>query len=279
VSSGQKTRTLQHFPDMNYRAGRRIARRWSGPNPQLPAYYRAAGVENFRASEILRRLAEAPIRNRLAATPCDVGARTDNPYWRIVRQMPVGRFPLFDPWPVDSLDLLGSQSDDAPRPVRDGLVRQYAFAIPSPSDLAWCRQILGGRAVLEIGAGTGYWAWQLRQLGIDVLAIDNGDWSWPMQWTRVDDSNTAMAVLKNPDRALMMIWPPYSDSMASAVLDFYTGDLLIYAGEERYGCTADDEFHEALETRWEEISTAPHHPTFEGIHCRLRAYRRRPVTP
>ncbi len=132
-----------------------------------------------------------------------------------------------------------------------------------------------GRGVLDIGAGSGYWAYQLRQVGIDVVAVDNGDWheKWPQRWSLVEEGNTRVAK-EHPDRALMLIWPPYDSPMAKTALDFYDGDLLIYAGEGEGGCTAADSFHAELDRSWQEIGVAPHHPTFDGIHCRLTAYKR-----
>lgn len=205
---------------------------------------------------------------RLIRGPLDVDAGTQNPYWDIVRLMPCGPRPWSDPWPIDWFAKeLGVG--------RRELVRTFAWSIPSPADVLWMRDILGGRSVVEIGAGSGYWAWQLRQLDIDVVAVDSGDWihDWETQWSPVEKGDTSVA-RSHPARALMLIWPPYDSPMAATALDFYEGDFVIYAGEGESGCTGDDTFHEALERSWEQVSVAPLHPTFDGIHCRLTAYRR-----
>lgn len=210
--------------------------------------------------------------DRLAATPLDVPDITDNPYWDIVRLMPRDdHLPFDNQWRVSGW----GTPDGVPSPLRRSLTLLYAFAIPSPSDLLWLQAILDGRGVVEVGAGNGYWAWQLTQLGIDVAAVDDRSWhqEWAQHWHPVEDGNTWTAK-RHSDRALMLIWPPYSSPMAAAALDFYEGDLVIYAGEGHGGCTGDDEFHERLESDWDEIGESPHHPTFDGIHCRLTAYRR-----
>jgi hypothetical protein len=205
---------------------------------------------------------------RLADTLLDQGVPTDNPYWDVVRLMPREKDPWMDPWVVDWMR-------PPYEPTRTDLVNTYAWSIPSPADLEWMRGILLGRGVVEIGAGSGYWAYQLRQLGVDVVAVDNGEWSdkWCQHWSLVVEGDTRIAE-EHPDRALILIWPPYDSPMARTALDFYDGDLLIYAGEGDGGCTADDSFHEALTAEWEQVGEAPHHPTFDGIHCRLTAYRR-----
>lgn len=207
-----------------------------------------------------------------AGGPLDVPrGNTINPYWEIVRLMKRDATPWMDPWAVEWF------GED--QPTRTSLVKAYAWAIPSPADLLWMHDILDGQGVVEIGAGSGYWAWQLDQLGVDVKAYDNWDWRWRRHWFPVQYGNTRQARLHS-DRALMLIWPPYSSPMAKAALDFYDGDLLFYAGEGDGGCTADEAFHAELDRSWTAVSEAPHHPTFDGIHCRLTAYRRNAeVTP
>lgn len=204
---------------------------------------------------------------RLAGTALDIPGVTENPYWDIVRLMRVEKDPWMDPWPIDWYRGDG--------PTRRSLVNTFAWSIPSPADVLWMRDILDGRGVVEIGAGSGYWAWQLRQLGTEVVAVDNGDWSteWKKRWSPVGDGNTRVA-REHPEKALMLIWPPYGSPMAATALDSYAGDLVFYAGEDYEGCTGDNAFHEALAAGWEHIAEAPHHPTFDGIHCRLNAYRR-----
>lgn len=205
---------------------------------------------------------------RFAGGPLDVDAGTVNPYWEIVRLMKQEtQLPWSDPWAVDSF---GFETD---QPTRRSLTKLFAWSIPSPADLLWMRDILDGRGVVEIGAGSGYWAWQLSQLGVEVSAYDNWNWRWRRHWFPVETGNTT-AARDFPDRALMLIWPPYGSPMATAALDFYDGDLLFYAGEGYEGCTGDNAFHDELERSWVEIGVAPHHPTFGGIHCRLTAYRR-----
>lgn len=207
---------------------------------------------------------------RLADTQCDIGATTDNPYWELARLMPRDTFPFGDPWPIDNFRSYG---DGKPSVMHGETQTVFSWSIPTPADLTWMLDILRGRDVIEIGAGAGYWAWQLRQLGVEVAAVDNGAWTFPNSWSPVERGGPGAAALY-PDRALLMVWPPYGSAMAADALAAYAGDTVIYAGEGEGGCTADDTFHHQLDTEWSEIATAPHHATFWGVHCRLTAYRR-----
>ncbi|MFD8866065.1 hypothetical protein ACFV1F_17100 [Streptomyces sp. NPDC059590] len=209
---------------------------------------------------------------------------TQNPLWDIVRWMPAEplwhggnlepTFPYlaFDKATGLKLDQLGA--------TRHHLASRYAWSIISPGDVAWMLRQLDGRALIEIGAGTGYWAWQLEQAGVDVAAYDphppaeDNTYCKAGPYTAVLQDD-ATAVKHHQDRALLMVWPPYGGEHARHALSLYTGDLLLYAGEAWGGCTADDEFYELLGREWDKVSEAPRHVTWWGIHCELAAYRRK----
>jgi hypothetical protein len=57
-------------------------------------------------------------------------------------------------------------------PRRDDLVAEYAWAIPCPNSLRWILDRLNGQGIIEMGAGTGYWAALLTLGGADVVAFD-----------------------------------------------------------------------------------------------------------
>lgn len=198
----------------------------------------------------------------------------DNPYWEIVRQLPCtdSGWEGLTPYSY-SRGLIDTCS-------RETLVRRYAWAIPSPGDIAWMAGVLDGRGLVEVGAGAGYWAWQARQAGIDTVAYephhpDDNKYVDGHEWTTVlRDGNDAAK--HHPDRALLLCWPSYSDPWAAHTLATYTGDLLIYVGESDGGCCADDAFFEMLDAEWEEVGRSPHHVTWWAIHCGMRAYRRIP---
>jgi hypothetical protein len=205
---------------------------------------------------------------------------TQNPYWEIIRQLPLDdiQLPGYER-PEPMLHWHGGGREDFKYFAgRFDMCGTYAWSICSPGDITWLREILGGRGVVEPGAGGGYWAWQMEQAGIDVVAYeprdlaDNGhvrrEWAALLR----DDHS---APKRHPDRALFLCWPSYNEPWAAQSLSCYSGDLLIYAGEGQGGCTADDEFFELRDAGWEEISESPKHVSYWGIHCHLTAYRRK----
>lgn len=221
----------------------------------------------------------------LARTPQDqtVPPGIAHPQWEIVRWLPAA-----PPWYGGGM----LELDGAPTEFAGGLGRfyelgagrvtlakRYAWSIISPGDVQWMVDQLDGRAVVEVGAGTGYWAWQLEQAGVDVAAYDphppgpDNNYCKHGPYTTVLQDG-AEAAAHHPDRALLMVWPPYDGEHARHALSVYRGDLLLYAGEGWGGCTADDGFYELLNAEWTEVGESPHHVTWQGIHCSLTAYRR-----
>lgn len=209
-----------------------------------------------------------------------------NPYWEIVRHMPAradwhgaGRSP--EGYWVGDVQVI-RRSHDAGLD-RTSLCARYAWSIPSPGSVAWIANLAGERGVVEIGAGSGYWAWQLSQASVDVVAYDphpvGEDNKFakrgPYYPVRIGDESAAA---DHGDRALMLCWPSYCTDFAEQAVRAYPGDLLVYIGEGHGGCCADDGFFKLLDEEWDEIGSRSLHVTFSGIHCRLTAYSRRTST-
>lgn len=204
----------------------------------------------------------------------------DNPYWDIVRRLPLDRWSSYNGHAVE-VDAYIQRGPKAGYVIsRHELTHTFAWAIPTPGDIAWIKSTLAGRDVVEIGAGTGYWASLLAQSGVDVAAFDKepggNSFCAEKQYHPVYEGGHECAT-RYPDRALMLCWPPYGGSVAADTLSAYAGDLLIYIGEGESGCTADDNFFALLDREWELVGNSPHHATFSGIHCYVEAYRRKAV--
>lgn len=127
--------------------------------------------------------------------------------------------------------------------LRDTLAARYAHAIPD-EDVLTALVALG--PLIEIGAGTGYWAKLLRDRGVDVLAYDvhppttaahenffhRNDAAVGTCWTTVLQGGPEQAGLYR-DRTLFLCWPP-PGAMAEQALGVYRGShvALIYTPQE-----------------------------------------------
>jgi hypothetical protein len=200
------------------------------------------------------------------ATPAGV----DNPYWEIVRQLPSVREAG-----------QGICPDGFARGLPVGhhlLTKRYSWAIPSPGDIAWLAQILHGRGLVEIGAGSGYWVWQATQAGIDAIAYEPVSASANAYTDGTEYSvirrDGPTAARHHPDRALLLCWPSHGDPWAYKALHAYTGDLLIYIGQGAGGRCADDDFFQFLARAWTPIGSSSHHITWRHVHSAMTAYSR-----
>ena len=133
-------------------------------------------------------------------------------------------------------------------PARRRLARRYAYGVPSEEALALIAAV-SPQGVVELGAGTGYWARLLHERGVDVVAIDR----WPpgsgenrfvdddVQWFTVLTGDER-SVAQHADRTLLLVWPTWNETWpADAVANYYAagGATLVFVGEGPGGLTGD----------------------------------------
>lgn len=152
---------------------------------------------------------------------------------------------------------------------RRELIYKYAFAIPNEPAL---RKIAERAPIVEIGAGSGYWAHLLSKMGVDVVAYDN--WRNPnrTQWFDVQLSDES-AVKNHSDRALFLCWPPFKNEMALNTIRQYEGKTVIYVGENEGGCTATDSFFDFLYKQFEQEDSVEI-PVWPTMHDRMTIFTR-----
>jgi hypothetical protein len=156
-------------------------------------------------------------------------------------------------------------------------VRRYAFGVPDRAALAAIKKYA---PIVELGAGTGYWAYLLRNRGVDIVAYDlappgqaPNDYKFePRTWTEVQKGGVEI-LEQYAERALFLCWPGYQVTFAADALSRFTGNVLIYVGEDAGGHTANAAFFERLTHEWvleEQVAI----PQWSGAHDRLSIFRR-----
>jgi hypothetical protein len=115
------------------------------------------------------------------------------------------------------------------------LAIRYSYVAPEPGLL----QVLQDLAPLvEVGAGTGYWAGRLRELGTDIIAFDqappdhldaNRYHPGAATWTEVLEGDQGV-LSDHPERTLFVCWPPLFSSLGDC-LTFYAGDNIAWIGD------------------------------------------------
>lgn len=185
------------------------------------------------------------------------------------------------------------------RDRRDEFTKKYSWAIPTVEAL----EVIGKYGPLvEVGAGTGYWAYELRKRGVTIDAYDkypaNGiDWTeeemeaygyrhnprhpnknWyhrgAESWTEVLQGTPDILKTYSREWNLFLCWPPYKDDMAMYALGYHRGDYICYVGEDHYGCNGDKWFWRLLQRMYEEVETVCI-PQWPGIHDYVNIYKRK----
>jgi hypothetical protein len=115
------------------------------------------------------------------------------------------------------------------------LTQRYSYVFPDPHLLTTLCEL---GPLVEMGAGTGYWAAKLRAIGADIMAFDQappgGDTpnryhQRTPTWTEVlQADHTALSA--HSDRALFLCWPPLFSSLGDC-LSFYTGNTVACIGD------------------------------------------------
>jgi hypothetical protein len=214
------------------------------------------------------------------------GGRTvsENPYWDIVAPSVTeydGRRVVNGGNPAGSGQLAFAQMT---------LQAAYAYAIPSPETIGWTSDFCDGRAVLEVGAGRGYWAAQLSCAGLAVDAYEleppdsRDNVSFPQAHGQDDVWYTVRAMdgLSSDGLAghvLFLCWPPgWENPMASETLAAFEatgGERLVYVGEPKGGKTGDAAFFDALSDRWALESSDPQFVSWWNLSDAAQGWVRR----
>lgn len=126
--------------------------------------------------------------------------------------------------------------------VRRQLVWAFAWAVPASEAVA---EIVSHGPLIEVGAGTGYWAWLLRQAGADIVAYDRAVEAPPF-WSEVSLGGPER-VAEHADRTLFLCWPPMGEPLAADCLSVYRGERVLSIGERGEAArTGDARFRELL---------------------------------
>lgn len=163
------------------------------------------------------------------------------------------------------------------------LRRHYTYSAPSPCDIELIVKFLAGDPLVEIGAGAGYWAYQLAQAGVQVDAYE----PYPVgcakgneyisanahQWYTVTAWTADKVIERRPDApALLICWPAHELTIP---LNRWRGRKLIFVGEHEGAVCGSDEFFAMLYDDFECIGASPGHiPFMAAWHDQVALYVR-----
>lgn len=133
----------------------------------------------------------------------------------------------------------------------------FSWSIPGPQAVSRVVELAADNktGVVDVMAGTGYWARVLHEAGVDVVATDllppngsehNGYHPSNVAHFGVLTADAADSALVHAERILFMSWPPFNLPVGARAVEAYHrggGETVIYVGEGPGGCTGDDVMH------------------------------------
>jgi hypothetical protein len=163
--------------------------------------------------------------------------------------------------------------------ARQDLVKEYSWAVPNEVAI---KTLLKYSPIVEMGAGTGYWAYLLRAAGGDVVAYDRvvdgafniNVWHPSGKMFTEITKGEPQDLARHNDRSLFLCWPPYESSMASDCLESWKGNTLIYVGEKVGMATANDDFFKILNASFSLIENV-RIPQWPGLHDTMTVWSRK----
>lgn len=167
--------------------------------------------------------------------------------------------------------------------------REFGFCLFTAECISSLTALCKGKKLLEAGSGSGWLSDQLARHGIEIIAADWTDYrqsrdntrGYPMRSVfRLDHHGDAVALLPGCFDIVLLVWPnldsPFGERIAHAMC---SGQILIFEGEKKGGCTATEAFFNVLSTDFEYLKVESntlneHHRTFPGLYDQWQIFRK-----
>lgn len=147
--------------------------------------------------------------------------------------------------------------------LREYCVFRMGFSVVTKRNCRILAQIINEEPVLEIMCGLGSYSHTLESLGVHVIPTDDMSWidyesskyqNWKKNaWSNKIERIDAVQAIKKYGKEvgyILMSWPPQNELFAyDALLEMRKVNpacRMIYIGEKRGGCTANDDFFNEL---------------------------------
>jgi len=166
--------------------------------------------------------------------------------------------------------------------IRD-LYTKYSFPLLTHEFLCDLKYVVKTHPFLsvhELSCGVGWFSFWMKKYGIPLqAAVDNNSWQHKISFLdfvqRVDSIHH---VKQHPEADLFILSWPYMDNVAERIWKaMQPGQYLLYIGEGGSGCTATEEFHNAVDPfvlKSETHTLQQHFVSFWAVHDRPYLYKK-----
>lgn len=154
-------------------------------------------------------------------------------------------------------------TEEGYKDLREYCVFRMGFSVVTKENCRVLAQIIKDNNVLEVMAGLGSYTATLRELGVNVIATDDMSWmdydtskykNWKKySWIKDLESLDAVEAINKYGKDvgfILMSWPPQNESYALdallAMRRVNSECRMIYIGEKKGGCTANNDFFDEM---------------------------------
>jgi len=160
--------------------------------------------------------------------------------------------------------------------IRELVIRDLGFCMIATDWIRPLAKWIGNRNCLEVMAGVGAFSYALQREGVKIHATSLDDGSFKQfrkdDWCEVENIDASEAIRKYQPEIVVMSWPSYKCNAATKVVETIRevnpNILLLYVGEGKGGCCADDDFFENVkkveDARF--LQAVESYTTFWSIH-------------
>lgn len=135
--------------------------------------------------------------------------------------------------PVDILQILESE-----------LRKHYSWVVPSVKAIDLLK---GLRPIVELGAGTGYWA---SLIGGNYTAIDIDPLPEEMVYHPIEEGDANSLIRFDANHTLFICCPQYRSNMLLEALHSFPGLRLVYVGDHDFALQFGGEVQKELDDNW-----------------------------
>lgn len=189
---------------------------------------------------------------------------------------------LFKNW-EDSLKGVKSNLNEFERLLR---VMNWVFAHAIPTEEA-INEMIKYSPIVEIFAGSGYWAWILKTRGCEIEPYDNHSFTkeinnyslcpYPYYWLK-PKTGTPDILKDNKfiNYTLFLCWPPDENQGEEAAncLEYFRGSKLLYIGQNENGKTAGKKYFDILKKDWSQTKKIELPSWSDFYTCELYIYNK-----
>jgi hypothetical protein len=147
-----------------------------------------------------------------------------NPYYEIVKSLDQPQAPgQICEYTKNTFRMANMMAGDS---LRLDLCKRYAFSIPDRNAIDF---LLRFSPIVEIGAGTGYWAAMVHQCGGEIACIDKDPAPPPLFYPVLQASHRI--VRHHFGKTLLVAWPNMQIAERDEMMSYYRGEMFLYIGE------------------------------------------------